>query len=150
MKAVLVTHGRKVKTQDLDQFWEEAVILAPCISPENVWNTDLLWMCVLCKHEVQSGSPIEDSSLVPPLQELEASHHQNDYLTCPCPLAGLDGRDLLHLLWLMVPSNLWGREILKDMGTILTVDECSLQILLASEDKCPTSNPQGQVGSGGE
>lgn len=29
LKTLLVTHGLKVKTHDLDQFWEEAIIFDP-------------------------------------------------------------------------------------------------------------------------
>jgi hypothetical protein len=41
LKSLLVTYGLKVKTHDLDQFWEKATILPPWISLENRWNTDL-------------------------------------------------------------------------------------------------------------
>ncbi|EDL08138.1 RIKEN cDNA 1700092C17 [Mus musculus] len=46
LKILLVIRGLKVKTHDLDQFLEETAILAPWISPENMWDPDL-WMCVL-------------------------------------------------------------------------------------------------------
>ena len=56
LKTLLVTHGLKVKTHDLDQFGEKATILHQWISPENIWDPDL-WKHILfltCMHEVQS------------------------------------------------------------------------------------------------
>lgn len=41
LKTLPVTHGLKVKNNDQDEFWKEAAILAPCVSPENMWDRDL-------------------------------------------------------------------------------------------------------------
>ena len=46
LKTFLVTCGLKVKTLDLDQCWEEVIILASWISLKNMWNPDL-WMSVI-------------------------------------------------------------------------------------------------------
>ena len=42
LKTLLVTCGLKVKTYNLDQFWEEAAILSAWISLENMWNPGFL------------------------------------------------------------------------------------------------------------
>jgi hypothetical protein len=67
LKPLLVTCGLKV-THGLDQFWEEAAILAFCLSGEKLWDPDL-WMCVpffACKFKLQSG-------FIPPLFFLQSS-----------------------------------------------------------------------------
>uniref|UniRef100_A0A8D2CVD7 Uncharacterized protein n=1 Tax=Sciurus vulgaris TaxID=55149 RepID=A0A8D2CVD7_SCIVU len=51
----------KVKTSDLDKFWDKTIILAPWINPENIWDPQI-WMWVLLlaqKREVHDGhSPL--------------------------------------------------------------------------------------------
>ena len=51
------TLALKVKTHNLDQFWEEAAILAPLDIPVDHVEHALTWMrvlCLVCKCKVQS------------------------------------------------------------------------------------------------
>uniref|UniRef100_A0A8C9PHG8 Uncharacterized protein n=1 Tax=Spermophilus dauricus TaxID=99837 RepID=A0A8C9PHG8_SPEDA len=48
-KALLSQHGLKVKTKDIDQFWQEAVLLAPWIGPVNIWDPQIWMRVILCK-----------------------------------------------------------------------------------------------------
>lgn len=57
LKSILVTRGHNVKTADLEDLGDEAVVLAPWISPESMWKPDP-WMrgfFLARKHEVSSG-----------------------------------------------------------------------------------------------
>lgn len=46
LKLILVTRCLKVKTADPEVYGDEAMVLVPWVSPENIWGPDL-WMCVL-------------------------------------------------------------------------------------------------------
>uniref|UniRef100_A0A8D2DEN1 Beta-retroviral matrix protein domain-containing protein n=1 Tax=Sciurus vulgaris TaxID=55149 RepID=A0A8D2DEN1_SCIVU len=57
LQILLSQRGLKVRTSDLDKFWDETIVLAPWINPENIWDPQI-WMRVLLlarKKEVHDG-----------------------------------------------------------------------------------------------